>query len=343
MTMVDTYGHASWDDVLKIELKFEGGKDDDPIDPGGRTNQGIIQRVYDSWRKKKGLPRRDVFLMENSERDEIYFTNYGRLVRFDDLPPGVNLVVVDGAVNSGPAQSVKWLQRALGLAADGIMGDRTLEAVISHGDHDKLIADICAQRMRFLKALKTYYHFGAGWKSRVDQLRVIGQKWAMGSVGPAVVWTPNMNKKATIVDAKPKLSTAPADATAAGGTVTSSLSTVQGVLEPMQGTSVWVDRAVLTLIVVGALAAAFGFAYAYYARNRNKSLEEDLGLTIPIGVNDNALVPDEVKAQYANPDLRGGAETGNIAPGNVTTSGRTAGDTEERKNIPAPIPAEKVA
>lgn len=338
----DTYGHESWDEAMAIELKFEGGKDDDPIDPGGRTNQGIIQRVYASYRKKKGLPPQDVFKMLDSERDEIYYNNYGRLVRYDELPPGVNLVVLDGGVNSGPAQSIKWLQRALGLAADGVLGDRTLEAVINHPDHDKLIANICDQRMRFLKALKTFYHFGKGWTSRVNQLKKIGQAWAMGSVGPEVVWTPNMNKKATIVDAKPKLSTAPADATAAGGTVTTTLTTVQGTLEPLQGNP-WIDRVLLTLLIVGALATAFGFAYAYYARNRNKSLEEDLGLAIPIGANDNAIVPAEVLSQYEDPQARGGSETGNIGRGVVTASGRTEGDTEVRVNAPQPIPADKVA
>jgi lysozyme family protein len=338
----DTYGHEAWRAALKVELRFEGGKDDDPIDPGGRTNQGVIQRVYSSWRKKKGLPPRDVFLMEDSERDEIYYQNYGRLVRFDELPPGINLVVLDGGVNSGPSQSIKWLQRALGLGADGVLGDRTLEAVINHPDHDKLVANICEQRMKFLRALKTFYHFGGGWTSRVNQLKKIGQAWAMGSVGPEVVWTPNMNKKATIVDAKPKLSTAPADATAAGGTVTTTLTTVQGTLEPLQGNP-WVDRILITLLVVGALATAFGFAYAYYARNRNKALDEDLGINQPIGVNDNAIVPDEVKAQYEDPNARGGSETGNIGVNTVTASGRTQGDGEVRVNPESQVPAEKAA
>lgn len=340
---VDQFGKVhSYHDAMLIELKFEGGKDDDPIDPGGRTNQGVIQREFSAWLRKNGKPSRDVFTMTDAERDAIYFENYGQRIRFNDLPPGVDLVILDGAINSGPGQSVKWVQRALGLGADGVLGNNTLQAIIDYPNHDDLIAKICAARMAFLRALKTFYHFGAGWTSRVNQLKKTGQAWAMGTVGPAVVWVSNMNKKATIVDAKPLYSTAPADATAAGGTVTTALTGAQQVLAPLQGTNHYVDQILLGLVILGGVLTAGGFAWAYYARNRNTSITADLGLTIPVGVNDNQYVPEEVNAQYADPTARGG-DTGNIAEGTVTTSGRQAGDTEVRVNTPAPIPASKAA
>jgi hypothetical protein len=232
----------------------------------------------------------------------------------------------------------------LGLTADGVLGDVTLQACIDCPDHDVLISKIIGQREKFLRALKTFPHFGRGWISRTTQLKAIGQAWAMGSVGPDVIWVPNMNKKANMIDAKPKLSTAPADAVAAGGGVTTGLSTAQSALEPLQGTSHVVDNLITALIVIGVLATVFGFAYAWWVRRRNAEL--DLALDIApssyAGANDNDMVPPEVKSQYADPNARGG-ETGNIAPGVVTTSGRTAGDGDERVNLPSPIPAEKAA
>lgn len=36
------------------------------------------------------------------------------MIHGDALPAGVDLVVFDGAVNSGLVQAAKWLQRALG-------------------------------------------------------------------------------------------------------------------------------------------------------------------------------------------------------------------------------------
>lgn len=338
--MGDTFGKASWDEAMKIELKFEGGKDDDPRDPGGRTNQGVIQRVYSAWRIKQGLPAQDVFLMTDAERDAIYWQNYGRLVRYDELPPGVNIVVLDGGVNSGPSQSIKWLQRALGLTADGVLGDVTLQATINCDDHDLLIAKILEQRMKFLQALKTFKYFGRGWTSRVNQLRRIGQSWAMGSIGPSVVWESNMNKKANQIDAKPKLSTAPADATAAGGTVMTGITTAQNTIQPLQGSSAVLDQILIALMVIAALATVFGFVYAWYVRRHNSEIDDALSaLPIP-AANDNDQVPMDVLVQYADPMARGG-ETGNIAPGTVTTSGRTAGDTDVRLNPPSPVPVEK--
>jgi lysozyme family protein len=331
-----------WQDAMAIEYKFEGGKDDDPVDPGGRTNQGVIQREFSAWLRKNGKPNRDVFTMTNEERDAIYFENYGAKIMFNDLPPGIDVVVLDGSINSGVSQSVKWVQRCLGISATGIMGNITLQAILQYPDHDVLIAKILERREAFLRSLKTFYHFGKGWLSRVAQLRKIGQAWAMGSVGPAVVWVGNMNKKATIVDAVPLKSTAPADATAASGTVTTALTTAQSTLAPLSGSSHLVDQLLLALLVLGGLATAFGFAYAYYVRQHNSRITDALDLVPVRAANDNDIVPDEVKREYADPTASG-SETGNIAIGTVTVSGRTAGDTEERVNAPATVPFNKAA
>lgn len=329
-------------DAMLIELRFEGGKDDDPVDPGGRTNQGVIQREFSAWLRKNGKPNRDVFTMTDAERDAIYLENYGNKCMFNDLPPGVDVVILDGCINSGVSQSVKWVQRVLGVTASGIMGNITLQAILQYPDHDDLIAKILARREAFLRGLKTFYHFGKGWLSRLAQLKKVGQAWASGSVGPPVVFAANGNKKATIVDARELKSTAPADATTAGGTVTTALTTAQETLAPLGGHSNIVDNLLLALLVLGGLATAFGFAYAYWVRQHNSKLTDALDLMPVHASNDNDIVPEEVKREYVDPTAAG-SETGNIASGTVTTSGRTAGDTEVRYNDPATVPSQKRA
>jgi lysozyme family protein len=304
---MDQFGKEhTWHDAMKVYLKFEGGKDDDPIDPGGRTNQGVIQREFSGWLRKNGMPNRDVFTMTDAERDTIYWENYGNRVRFNELPPGVDIVVADGAINSGPSQSVKWLQRALGLTADGTMGNVTIQAILDYPDHDVLIAKIIERRDAFLRSLKTFYHFGKGWIARTSQLRedrVRLGPWA--AVGPTVVWVANMNKKATIVDAKPLVSTAPADATTAGGTVSTALSTAQSTLSPLQGMSPTLDHVLQAILVLGVLATAGGFVWAWYARRKNSALTDALDLAPVHADNDNNIVPEEVKSQYVDPTAHG--------------------------------------
>ncbi|WP_058633833.1 glycoside hydrolase family 108 protein [Aureimonas ureilytica] len=179
---------ANYSPALARILVHEGGYANHPKDPGGATMKGVTQRVYDAFRERSGLPKVSVRLISTAELETIYADQYGRAVCFDQLPIGLDYVVFDGAVHSGPAQSVKWLQRALqslGLYVgkiDGIPGNGTLAAVDRVNDVDALIARICDLRLAFLKALKTYATFGKGWRVRVDQVGDAGQDWADGSV-----------------------------------------------------------------------------------------------------------------------------------------------------------------
>lgn len=56
----------------------EGGKFDHLKDPGGRINLGVTQRVYDAWRKRRGLPQRDVWEIDPEEAREIFREDTGR-------------------------------------------------------------------------------------------------------------------------------------------------------------------------------------------------------------------------------------------------------------------------
>lgn len=184
---------ADFDKCMVRVLAYEGGYSNHPEDPGGPTLEGIIQRVYDGYRQSRGLPTAPLSASMRGtpawigERNDIYRRQYWNKVRGDDLPAGVDLVVFDGAVNSGPVQSIKWLQRALGIAADGMLGEATMAAVRQNTDNDALIADICARRLAFLQQLRTWKTFGKGWGSRVVNLQATGQAWASGSVGPQPV------------------------------------------------------------------------------------------------------------------------------------------------------------
>lgn len=282
-------------------LVYEGGKVDNPNDPGGRTNQGVIQRVYDGWRRRKGLPVRSVYDMEPAERDDIYRNQYWNAVRGDELPAGVDLVVYDGAVNSGPVQAIKWLQRALGLnAVDGHIGESTLNALEQCTDMDVLVAKICARRLAFLKSLKTWDTFGKGWGRRVTAVQRAGQNIATGSVPAEASFIEGANAKAPLSSAKPMPQTASPDAAATGGGVTATLTQATTTLEPLKESNQHIALLFTALTVLGVLITIGGLLWGIYARNKRAQLHDALDLAPPVPAdppaNDNALAAENEAA-----------------------------------------------
>ena len=265
----------------------EGGYVNHPKDPGGATYKGVIQRVYDSFRKAKGLSTRSVKNLTEKERLEIYRTRYWDAIKGDKLPPGIDYVVYDGAVNSGPIQSVKWLQRALGSnytgKVDGLVGPETLRALDALSNHDRLVAKICELRLNFLKALKTFPTFGRGWTNRVNDVKAVGQAWAKGDVGPEITYVEGGDAKALIEDAKspPKkeVATATAATGASAGIVTTAVKSLQETITPYsQAGSAWIDNLVVILAIITAILTVGGLAWRFWQARKAAELNDALGL-----------------------------------------------------------------
>lgn len=153
---------------LPLVLAHEGGFVDHPKDPGGPTNKGITQKVYNSFRSNKGLAKQSVRLISQAEVDEIYREQYWNLVQGDRLPVGLDYAVFDYSVNSGVSKAVKDLQRCLNIRVDGIVGEETIRKAAGINDLEGFIVGYCNKRLSFLKSLKTWATFGKGWKRRVD-------------------------------------------------------------------------------------------------------------------------------------------------------------------------------
>lgn len=273
-------------DALPLVLVHEGGKVDHPKDPGGRTNRGITQRVFSAWLARTGKPNRDVYTITEAEVRAIYREQYWDVVQGDALPAGVGYVVFDGAVNSGPRQSVKWLQRALGPLydgkVDGVVGSITLQAVQMHPDHDALIAGICERRMIFLQALKTWAIFRKGWTARVADVLAAGQAWASGTVPSPAEYRAGGAHKADIEDARDGPPPAPGDVAAGGGVATAGggglIETARQQLEPYVAKAAWLGTIVVWLVIAGIVVAAAGAGYRWWAARERAKLADALDL-----------------------------------------------------------------
>lgn len=162
---------ANFGKSLSMVLVHEGGYVNDPHDPGGATNKGVTQAVYDSWRKSHGKPVQSVRSLTAEELAGIYKLLYWDRIRGDDLPSGVDYAVFDFAVNSGVHRAAKYLQAVVGAAGDGIIGGGTLAATERFGAKAAINA-LCNKRMGFLRGLKIFWRFGKGWSRRVEDVRV---------------------------------------------------------------------------------------------------------------------------------------------------------------------------
>ncbi|MDQ8730492.1 glycoside hydrolase family 108 protein [Bradyrhizobium sp. LHD-71] len=273
--------------ALPRVLAHEGGYVNDALDPGGATNKGITYRVYDAYRVRKGLPVRDVRQIGGAEVAEIYRLQYWDAVKGDELPPGLDYVLFDGAVNSGPSQSIKWLQRALGdVVVDGQIGQATLAAVLAHGRPVDLIDAICDRRLSFLRALKTWPRFGKGWSGRVAGVRKVGKSWALGLGAVPIETMAGPTGKAPVREAKTLPGKGAADAATGGGLVTGglggALSSAREQLEPLAGASTLIATVVTMLVVAGIVLMAGGIAWRWYAARKGRALADALDL--PQGV-----------------------------------------------------------
>ena len=159
----------TWQDALANVLKHEGGYVNHPSDPGGRTNLGVTQRVWEEW-VKHDVDEKQMRELTPEMVAPLYEEKYWQRVKGDDLPPGVDYVVFDASVNSGTGRASKWLQECVGVQPDGVIGPMTLRTVQSMVPAD-LVNLYCDKRLAFLRELKTWETFGKGWERRVEEVR----------------------------------------------------------------------------------------------------------------------------------------------------------------------------
>ena len=141
-------------------LGNEGGYSNNINDPGGPTNWGVTQVVA----RANGYAG-DMRDFTQDQAKVIYKQLYWDAVQADALPDAVRFDVFDGAVNSDIEQSVRWLQRALNVEADGVIGPATLAAATA-ADSD-VAKRFNGYRLMFMTGLKTWSVFGGGWARRI--------------------------------------------------------------------------------------------------------------------------------------------------------------------------------
>jgi len=157
----------NFDKALQLMLKHEGGFVNHPSDPGGMTNLGVTQRVYEEWVGYE-VTKQDMMKLTPEDVAPIYLKNYWEKASCDELPSGLDYVVFDWAVNSGVSRSSKGVQKCCGAEPDGVIGPKTLQLILGQ-DTNFMIEKFKEVRQSFYEGLNHFDAFGRGWTRRNDE------------------------------------------------------------------------------------------------------------------------------------------------------------------------------
>lgn len=154
---------------------IEGGYTNSSSDPGnwtgGKVGSGHLLGTKFGI-SAASYPTLDIANLTAAEAQTIYKKDYWPGIHGDELPLAIARVAFDGAVNSGTARTILWLQAAAGVVQDGNFGPVTLAALLK-ADAIKIASDVLAYRLIFMSSLSNWKTYQLGWTRRVIALSQI--------------------------------------------------------------------------------------------------------------------------------------------------------------------------
>ena len=149
---------------IELILDEEGGLANHRKDPGGLTKYGISQRAY---------PNVNIELLTLPQAKQLYHRDYWIPVRGDLLPAGLDLLLLDCAINQGAETAVSLLQKAVGATVDGKIGPVTLNKAFKA--MPVVMDHFAAERALRYEFNRNEEVFGRGWYRRL--LRTNRRAW----------------------------------------------------------------------------------------------------------------------------------------------------------------------
>lgn len=155
--------------------EWEGGYSNHPNDSGGVTNYGIsLEFLKDTKEDLNGdgvINAQDVRSVTPEKAKQLFKKYFWDGTCAKNLPSRTAIAYYDLAVNAGAKRANKVLQEALGagLVVDGVVGNKTMEAV-RHCDDFFTAVRFCLIRKNWYESLcearPSYKVFLSGWLNR---------------------------------------------------------------------------------------------------------------------------------------------------------------------------------
>jgi lysozyme family protein len=160
-----------FDTVFERVIGSEGGYQANPEDrgnwTGGEVGKGKLVGT------KFGLsamtyPSLDIKNLTLSQAKEIYYKDWWVKLNLDKAPQAMAYQMFDAAFNHGTGRANQFLQQAVGVKADGIIGPLTIAAA-GKIDPLKLVLLFIANRQEYFTNVKTWASFSKGWMRRMAE------------------------------------------------------------------------------------------------------------------------------------------------------------------------------
>jgi lysozyme family protein len=160
-----------FDRAFALVVNVEAGLSTDPNDPGNYTGGHV--GVGELKGTKYGIsaasyPNVDIANLTEDGAKAIYLSDFWNAVQGDGLPWPLALLVFDSAVNQGVGTAKVMLQQALGVAADGVIGEATLTAA-AHSTIEHAARFMRGRVRRYLASANAQL-YGDGWIDRCFEI-----------------------------------------------------------------------------------------------------------------------------------------------------------------------------
>ena len=153
--------------------KWEGGFSNDPSDSGGATMMGVTLATYrqyfGSYKTVEDLKK-----ITDYEWLLIFRVGYWDKLKGDQITnQSIAQLCADMCWMSGTTTALKKIQAALGLKADGIIGNKSL-AALNASDTQKTFNTLWNMRKTWLEQIAkkgSNYKFLKGWLNRLNDCK----------------------------------------------------------------------------------------------------------------------------------------------------------------------------
>ena len=156
----------NFETAFDLLISHEGGFSNRPLsdDPGGATMYGVTEKVA----RANGYTGQMQDLTLDFAKS-VYRKQYWDACQCDAMPDAMRYPLFDAAVNSGPGQAIKWLQSAIGVKADGVIGPMTRQAA-NMASPQIVRQQMIGKRLAFMTRLDNWSANAKGWSRRIASI-----------------------------------------------------------------------------------------------------------------------------------------------------------------------------